>query len=97
MDVKTEGFEARFKHAICVTRWSCLGGGEAPWERDWAALQGDLDGEEKDRYNSFEELGRRAISGMFESYFNPEQVPSQILMNLNPDGERLGEKGHDWY
>lgn len=87
-----------FKQALIVTRWSDLGDGSAPWSPEWAAVQGDLDHLEKeDRYDSFKELGRRAISGTFESWFSPEQVPPQRLINLNPGGHRLGEKGHDWY
>lgn len=87
-----------FKQALIVTRWSDLGDGSAPWTPEWAAIQGDLDHLAKEeRYDSFKELGRRAISGTFESWFNPEQIPPQRLLNLNPSGERLGEKGHDWY
>lgn len=87
-----------FKQSLIVTRWSDLGDGSAPWSAEWAAIQGDLDHLEKEeRYDSFKELGRRAISGTFESWFNPEQVPPQRLLSLNPGGERLGEKGHTWY
>lgn len=87
-----------FKHAIVVTRWSDLGDGSAPWNREWAALQGDLDHLDKqERFDSFKVLGRRAISGKFESFFNPEQIPPQRLISMNPDGKKLGEKGHDWY
>lgn len=87
-----------FKQALIVTRWSDLGDGSAPWCPEWAAIQGDLDHLGKqDRYDSFKQLGRRAISGTFESWFNPEQVPPQHLLSLNPEGQRLGEKGHNWY
>jgi len=48
-------------------------------------------------YDSFAVLGRRAISGTFESFFNPEQIPPARLISMNPNNERLGEKGHNWY
>lgn len=87
-----------FKHAIVVTRWSDLGDGSSPWTPEWAAIQGDLDNLPKEeRYDSFKTLGRRAISGVFESFFNPEQIPPARLISLNPNNEKLGEKGHNWY
>lgn len=87
-----------FKYAIVVTRWSDLGDGSAPWTPEWAAINGYLDNLPKqERYDSFKTLGRRAISGTFESFFNPEQIPPARMVNLNPNGERLGEKGHNWY
>lgn len=88
-----------FKHALIVTRWSDLGDGTGPRSsQEWAAICGDLDHlPDGERYDSFHILGRRAINGTFESHFNPEQIPPQRLVSLNPDGDRLGEKGHDWY
>lgn len=87
-----------FKQAMVVTRWSDLGDGSSPWTREWAAIRGDLDALPKqERYDSFKVLGGRAISGVFESFFTVEQVPTARLVNLNPSGERLGEKGHNWY
>lgn len=87
-----------FKHAIMVTRWSDLGDGSAPWTLEWAAINGDLDHLPKEeRYDSFKLLGRRAISGTFESFFNPEQIPPTRMVSLNPNDEHLGEKGHRWY
>lgn len=87
-----------FKHALVVTRWTDLGDGSGPQSKEWAAICGDLDElPDGQRYDSFHILGRRAINGTFESFFNPEQIPPQRLVSLNPDGERLGEKGHNWY
>lgn len=87
-----------FKHAIMVTRWSDLGDGSSPWTPEWAANNGDLDNLPKEqRYDSYQRLGRRAISGTFESFFNPEQIPPARMINLNPNNEHLGEKGHNWY
>lgn len=88
-----------FKHALVVTRWVDLGDGSGPAaSKEWAAICGDLDDlPTEERYDSNKILGRRAINGVFESYFNPEQIPPQRLISLNPDGERLGEKGHNWY
>lgn len=83
-----------FKHALVVTRWSDLGDGTSPWSSEWAAVNGDLPNGE---YDSFERIGRRAISGVFESFFNPEQIPPARLVSLNPNNEKLGEKGHRWY
>lgn len=93
-----------FKYAIVVTRWSDLGDGKVPWAGEWAAVNnenlevdpntGQVLGE---RYDSFQKLGRRAVSGTFESFFNPEQIPPARLISLNPNKIKLGEKGHDWY
>lgn len=87
-----------FKHAICVTRWSDCGDGSAPWEANWHALTAEpMYGDDAERYDSFKVVGRRAISGTFESFFNPEQIPPARMISLNPSEERLGEKGHRWY
>lgn len=93
-----------FKQTICVTRWSDCGDGSAPWEDKWHALTSEPTyGENKNgvgedgRFDSFKAIGRRAISGTFESWFNPEQIPPQRMLSLNPEGVRLGERGHNWY
>lgn len=93
-----------FKYAIVVTRWSDLGDGKMPWTGEWAAVNNEhLEVDPKTgetigcRYDSFQKLGRRAVSGIFESLFNPEQIPPARLISLNPNKIKLGEKGHDWY
>ena len=97
-DRTEQDFTKLFKHAIVVTRWSDLGDGSSPWTPEWAAITGDSDNAPaEERYNSLKLLGRRAISGTFESFFNPEQVPPARLISLNPKNQKLGEKGHGWY
>ncbi|KAF2690704.1 hypothetical protein K458DRAFT_412048 [Lentithecium fluviatile CBS 122367] len=85
----------RFKLALCVTRWSDLGSAVAPEDREWAAVTGG--GEE---YDSFKEIGRRAVSGVFESAFS-DAVPGQRILSMRPEGEGWGrggeDNGDDWY
>ncbi|KAL9617512.1 MAG: hypothetical protein Q9160_007723 [Pyrenula sp. 1 TL-2023] len=86
-----------FKQAIVVTRWSDLGDGRVPWEGEWAACNGLLQQEEGMKYDSFKEIGARAISGVFESHFTAEAIPPQRILSLNPKGVEKGEEGHGWY
>lgn len=80
-----------FKHAIVVTRWSDLGDGSSPKSLEWAACNGDAE------FDSFTALGKRAISGTFESQFTVDHIPGQKMISMNPDKVKLGESGHDWY
>jgi len=80
-----------FKQAIVLTRWSNLGDGSSPASPEWAAIKGD------GTFDSFTALGRRAISGIFESQFTVEQIPPQRIVSMNPNKENLGEAGHNWY
>ncbi|KIW56316.1 hypothetical protein PV05_04984 [Exophiala xenobiotica] len=80
-----------FKYAIVVTRWSDLGDGSSPQSPEWAACNGEAD------FDSFTALGRRAISGVFESQFTVDQIPGQRIVSMNPSKEKRGEAGHDWY
>ncbi|PKX92621.1 uncharacterized protein P174DRAFT_442476 [Aspergillus novofumigatus IBT 16806] len=83
----------RFRHAIVVTRWCDLGDGTSPHgSREWAACNGELAG-----YDSFEVLGKRSISGVFESAFTDDHIPGQRIVSMNPKGKRLGEAGNSWY
>ncbi|KAL4908256.1 hypothetical protein BDW74DRAFT_147145, partial [Aspergillus multicolor] len=87
------GVQSRFRHAIVVTRWCDLGDGSSPrLSKEWAACNGELEG-----YDSFQVLGRRAISGIFESAFTDETIPGQRIISMNPTGKRLGEEGNSWY
>ncbi|KAL4808322.1 hypothetical protein BDV18DRAFT_158425 [Aspergillus unguis] len=87
------GVQSRFRHAIVVTRWCDLGNGTSPrLSKEWAACNGELQG-----YDSFKQLGGRAISGKFESAFTDETIPGQRIVSMNPQGKRLGEEGTDWY
>jgi hypothetical protein len=81
----------RFKQAIIVTRWSDLGSGRSPDDKEWAAIAG-----EADTYDSFIELGRRAISGIFESAFT-DIIPGQRILSMNPKRVKADEVGGDWY
>ncbi|KAG9236463.1 hypothetical protein BJ875DRAFT_456522 [Amylocarpus encephaloides] len=80
----------RFKQAISVTRWSDLGDGSTPLSLEWAACNGRAE------YDSFAHIGKRAISGTFESQ-SGVTMPSQRMLSLNPKNVKLGEEGHDWY
>ncbi|TVY73398.1 hypothetical protein LSUE1_G009193 [Lachnellula suecica] len=80
----------RFKQAIVVTRWSDLGDGRTPLSGEWAACTGKTD------FDSFANIGRRGISGTFESQ-SGVTIPGQRMLSLNPNNENLGEEGHNWY
>ncbi|KAK1149450.1 hypothetical protein N8T08_006673 [Aspergillus melleus] len=82
-----------FRHAIVVTRWSDLGDGSSPrLSPEWAACNGYGDG-----YDSFELLGKRTISGTFESSITDDVLPGQRVLSMNPRGKKLGEAGTGWY
>jgi len=80
-----------FKHALVVTRWSDLGDGSSPSCPEWASCNGEAE------FDSFTALGRRAIYGVFESQFNPDHIPGQKIVSMNPKKEKRGEAGHNWY
>lgn len=83
-----------FKHALVVTRWSDLGDGTNPYTSpEWAALKGL---ETAEHYESFSQIGRRAVSGIFESAISGS-VPTKRLLSLNPKLEHQGEEGNGWY
>ena len=82
----------KFKQVISVTRWSDLGDGSSPFGMQWAAVNA----ENEEPYDSFANMGRRAISGIFESQ-SGVTIPGQRLLSLNPKNEKLGEEGHGWY
>jgi hypothetical protein len=82
----------KFKQVICVTRWSDLGDGSSPFAPEWAAINA----EGVTEYDSFAKMGRRAISGIFESQ-SGVTIPGQRMLSLNPNNEKLGEEGHGWY
>lgn len=80
-----------FKQALIVTRWSDLGDGSSPWSPEWAACNGEAE------FDSLKALGKRAISGKFESHVNGDAIPGQMILSLNPNNEKKGEAGHKWY
>lgn len=82
-----------FKQAVVVTRWSDLGDGTTPENHEWAACNGQA------YYSSVIEIGRRAISGIFESKTSNDNmnIPGQRVISLNPKMEHKGEKGDKWY
>lgn len=88
--VKSNGIE-RFKQALVVTRWSDLGPGRSPVDAEWAAITG-----ENENFDSFQEIGRRAISGVFESAFT-DTTPGQRILTMNPKNVKANEIGGDWY
>ncbi|KAK5127202.1 hypothetical protein LTR85_008564 [Meristemomyces frigidus] len=89
-----------FKHAIVVTRWSDLGNGSSPYTSpEWTAVNGlpvPTEEEGGHEYESFSHVGRRAVSGIFESHISGS-IPGQRMLSLNPKNEKLGEEGHGWY
>lgn len=91
----------RFKQIIVVTRWSDLGDGTTPSAEggEWASVVGPYEGDAGPpprEYRSFERMGKRAISGIFEAQ-SGVTLPGQRLLSLNPKNEKLGEDGDDWY
>lgn len=80
-----------FKQTLVVTRYSDLGDGTSPYTPEWQALNG------KPGYESFKELGKRAVAGQFEAECNGDVIPAQNMLSMNPDKMKLGERGHDWY
>lgn len=88
-----------FKHAIVVTRWSDLGDGSSPYTSpEWIAIRAQAsvaDGGHGE-YESFSHVGRRAVSGIFESHISGS-IPGQRMLSLNPKNRKLGEEGHGWY
>lgn len=88
-----------FKHAIVVTRWSDLGDGSSPYvSPEWASVNGiPVPAEQgEDEYESFSHVGRRAVSGIFESHVSGS-IPGQRMLSLNPKNKKLGDEGHGWY
>lgn len=85
----------RFKQAIVVTRWCDFGDGTSPYGPEWCAING-LEVEDRETYDSFALMGRRALSGIFEAQ-NGITMPGQRMMSLNPKMVKLGEEGDDWY
>lgn len=86
-----------FKHAIVVTRWSDLGDGRSPFTSpEWAAIKGIDSSAFGNSYDSFSHVGRRAVSGIFESRISGS-IPGQRMVSMNPKNEKYGEEGHGWY
>ena len=81
----------RFKQALIATRWSDLGPARSPADAEWAAVVGD-----NEDYDSFIEIGRRAISGVFESAFT-DTIPGQRILSMNPKKVKADDDGGDWY
>ncbi|QIW96881.1 hypothetical protein AMS68_002399 [Peltaster fructicola] len=87
----------RFKHAIVVTRWTDLGDGSSPFTSpEWVAISTDKKEAGAEEYDSFTNVGRRAIAGSFESAISGT-VPGQRLASLNPKQAKRGENDHGWY
>lgn len=85
----------RFKQAIVVTRWCDFGDGRTPFGPEWCAING-LEVADREAYDSFAMMGKRAISGVFEAQ-SGVTMPGQRLISLNPKMVKLGEEGDDWY
>ncbi|KAK5742473.1 hypothetical protein LTR17_003275 [Elasticomyces elasticus] len=88
-----------FKHDLVITRWSDLGDGSSPYTSpEWAAVNGiSVPVEEGGQaFESFAQIGRRAVSGIFESRISGS-IPGQRMVSLNPSNKKMGEEGHGWY
>jgi hypothetical protein len=82
----------QFKQSLIVTRWSDLGDGKLPMKGPWAACMG----QNGVKFDSYGAVGKRALSGIFESQFGVT-IPGQTVLSLNPKKEKKGEAGHNWY
>ena len=83
-----------FKHALVVTRWSDLGDGSSPYASpEWTAING-INISRDGVYDSFTNVGRRAVGGIFESHISGA-IPGQRLVSLNPRNEKLGAFCYD--
>lgn len=87
-----------FKHQIVVTRWSDLGDGSSPFASpEWVAIRSAETGAaEVTEYDSFSQVGRRAVSGIFESRISGS-IPGQRMVSMNPKNKKWGDEGHGWY
>jgi hypothetical protein len=81
----------RFKQALIVTRWSDLGPARSPEDAEWSAITGENTG-----YDSNAEIGRRAVSGVFESAFT-DTIPGQRILSMNPQAVTANEESGNWY
>ncbi|BDD58409.1 hypothetical protein MPDQ_003551 [Monascus purpureus] len=81
-----------FRQAIVVTRWSDLGDGKSPLQPEWASINGQYSG-----YDSFAVLGKRSISGIFESAVTYDTIPGQRIISLNPKNKKADVNGDSWY
>lgn len=81
-----------FKRAIVVTRWSDLG--SASMSDEWRSMRG----EDGVAFDSFAMAGKRAIAGIFESYYTDDHIPGARILSLNPKNRVRGEDDDDvWY
>ncbi|KAJ4376107.1 hypothetical protein N0V83_001388 [Neocucurbitaria cava] len=81
----------RFKQALLVTRWSDLGPARSPADAEWSAIVG-----ENENFDSFLEIGRRAVSGVFESAFT-DTIPGQRILSMNPKNLKADDVKEEWY
>ncbi|CAI6338740.1 unnamed protein product [Periconia digitata] len=79
---------ARFKQALMMTRWSDLGPARSPEDAEWSAIVGERTG-----YDSFAEIGKRAVCGVFEAAFS-DTTPGQRILSLDP-GAKKGRRVED--
>lgn len=87
----TSDLQNPFKHALSITRWCDLGDGSSPsTSKEWASCLGEME------YNSFEVIGTRAISGIFEAGVS-QSIPGERLLSLNPNGKKKQEDDDTWY
>lgn len=94
---------ARFKQALMVTRWSDLGPARSPDDAEWSAVVG---ASPRGAYDSFAEIGKRAVSGVFEAAFS-DTTPGQRILSLDPAKKKRREvvdpeeddddENGDWY
>lgn len=75
----------RFKHLLVVTRWSDLGDGSSPYiSPEYTAIRGAQRGAASEAYESFSHVGRRAVSGIFESRMSGS-IPGRTSIEYKPN------------
>jgi len=72
--------ENRFKHAICITRWSDLGDGSSPFTSpEWLACNGQKE------FDSFAAVGNATLCSHFEGAVS-NHAPGQRALSLWSNG-----------
>lgn len=74
----------RFKHALCVTRWSDLGDGISPTSAEWKAVNG------LGEYDSLGAVGNATLCSQFEAAIN-NGAPNQRVKSLGMEAWRAGD------
>ncbi|OJK04216.1 hypothetical protein ASPACDRAFT_112652 [Aspergillus aculeatus ATCC 16872] len=74
-----------------------VGGNDDDGDSPAAGNEGGTSSSSNRIYDSFKEIGKRSISGTFESMITDDTLPGQRVISMNPSGKKLGEEGNSWY